>query len=166
MTMVSRMLLCAVAVGGLLLAVVSARPDWAESAGLDLWKVPTLGEGLETEARRSDDLDARLEELTRRIDGKGQVTEEVLAGRLGMLEAAARFRDLTGGSAEALRHLRRAFPGASDDVGFCGALLAWAKAGAGDREPGVPEAPAARLEAELGERLRRDGRVTLPAAGG
>jgi hypothetical protein len=166
MTMLSRMLLCLVAAGGLLLAVFSVCPDWAESAGLDLWKVPSLGDRMEAELRRGDDLEGRLDEVTRRIDAKTRVTEEVVAGRLGLLEAAARFRDLTGGSAEALRHLRGAYDGADDDERFCRAVIAWARTSVPDRTPGEPGPTAPRLEAELRDRLRRDGRVTLPAPGG
>jgi hypothetical protein len=164
MTMFSRMLLCALAVGGLLLAVFSVRPDWAESTGLDLWKLPSLGEWLEAEQQRGDGLDTQLEEVTRRIDSKQHVTVEVIAGRLSLTAAAARFRDLTAGSAEALEHLRFAFDGADDDERFCRAVIAWVRTALRDRSPEESERTAARLEAELQDRLRRDGRVTLPAA--
>jgi hypothetical protein len=169
MTMLSRMLLAALAVCGILCAVFSFRPDWAEATGLDLWTLPAAQAKVESELRRGDDLDAQLAEAHQRIGAKQEVVSDVIAGRVDLPEAAARFRDLTPPSSDAARYLRTAYAGASDDERFCRAVIQWVRVTLQTRSRAEVDRTAARLEAELQERLGRDGRIALrpaPAAGG
>jgi hypothetical protein len=164
MTMLSRMLLATLVVCGVLCAVFSFRPDWAEAAGLDLWKLPSLQAGVESELRRSDELDAQLVEAQQRVGVKQQVVGDVIDGRLDLLEAAARFRDLTPPSSDAARYLRRVYAGPSDDERFCRALIQWVRGTRRFGSRAEADRAAARLEAEFQERLRRHGRIALPPA--
>jgi len=164
MTMLSRMLLAALVVCGILCAVFSFRPDWAEAAGLDLWQLPSLQAGVEAEVRRSDELDAQLTEAQHRVGAKQQVVSDLIAGRLSLLEAAARFRDLTPPSSDAARYLRSVYAGASDDERFCRAVIQWVRGTRRSGSRAEADRVAARLEAEFQEYLRRDGRIALPPA--
>ena len=162
MTMLSRTLLCALAVGGVLLVVFSFRPDWAEAAGLDLWRVPSHEAWLESERQRGDDLDAQLEAVKRRYNARQEVVDDVIAGRLGLLDAAARFRDVTPGPNETVPYLRTAFAGGNDDERFCRWVIVRVDATLLSRSPAEADRAKARLEKELQDCLRRDGRVALP----
>jgi hypothetical protein len=87
----------------------------------------------------------------------------VIAGRLSLLEAAARFRDLDEQPPAARREvLRCAYPGASDDECRCRAVLQYVWVEARDR-PGADPAVAKRLEAEL-RGLLGHGDVRLPGS--
>jgi hypothetical protein len=162
MTMLSRMLLAALAVCGILCAVFSFRPDWAEATGLDLWTLPAAQAKVESELRRGDDLDVQLAEAHQRLGAKQEVVSDVIAGRLDLPEAAARFRDVT--PPDALRYLRTSYAGASDDERFCRAVIQWVHATLRARSRAEADRTAARLEAELQERLGRDGRIALRPA--
>src|SRR5262245_51457733 len=59
----------------------------------------------------SEDLQTRLEGIRRRSQAKYEVVCELLAGRLTLLEAAARFRSIDAGFPEARARLVHGFPG-------------------------------------------------------
>lgn len=162
MTTSSRLLLGTLVVVCLGAAVCCLRPDWAEAVGLDLWNVPALESRLEAEGQRLTDLEESNDEVLRRIDDKQEVVDALLGGRLGLLEAAARFRDLTPAEGPPRRYLRMAYPGASDDERFCRAVIGWVNGAVASRGSGPTARQVARLEGELRQRLRRDGQVALP----
>jgi hypothetical protein len=157
MTTFSRLLLSLLLVGGVSVCVFGLRPDWAEAVGLDLWNLPALEENLTAESAASEELDAQLGELHQRLENKEELARQASAGRLGLLQAAAGFRDLTPASEPARRHLRAAYPGADDDERFCRAVISWL----GGRGEAARRA-AVRMQAELDATLRRGGRITLP----
>jgi hypothetical protein len=91
----------------------------------------------------------------------------VIDGRLTLLEAAARFRDLNlepplfcwGG-------FRACYPSASDDGCHCLEVIGYVRAEQRER-PGTAAGIADRLEAELQEHVRRgDLRLPVPGAAG
>jgi hypothetical protein len=101
------------------------------------------------------------QDLVRRHVEKQRLAGEVLAGRLTLLEAAARFRDLddqprtAGGEA-----LRSTYPGASDEECQCRAVLQYVRVVLPDW-PGAHPAAVKRLEAELRDLLEH-GNLRLP----
>jgi hypothetical protein len=117
---------------------------------------------MDAEGQRLAALEDGREEVLRRIDLKEQLAGEVIDGRLGLLGAAARFRDLTPATSPARHYLRFVYEGADDDERFCRAVIAWVRRLLKERRPAEAERGVARLEAELEEHVRRDGRVTLP----
>src|SRR4029077_6523787 len=86
--------LAALALAGLA-GMGQAVPDWAEDAGFDFWNLPQINRQLEEQARRSEDLDARLESMLSRIELRQQIIDELLAEQITLSQAAAQFRDLT-----------------------------------------------------------------------
>ena len=133
--------------------------------GTDWWAVAGTGDGLDPEARREGpNDDEQLRAIRRRIEAKSRLAREVIDGRLTLLEAAARFRDLDLAPPPfAWDGLRCRYPGASDDELHCREVIFFVRAEQRDR-PGTDAAIVARLEAELNERLGR-GDLHLPAAG-
>ena len=140
-----RWFLCALVVLGLFFGT------WAARAGLDFWNVPEVGRPIDTE---------KVEE-TRRIDERSRcrdrVADDLCAGRVGLLEAAARFRDLNAGT-PAGRVVSVHFPGDSEDERCCRHVIAWVHT----RQEGESPEQAARLTAALEQELRREGRLRLP----
>jgi hypothetical protein len=101
----------------------------------------------------------RLDDLTgayaRRVQAKHRLVADVIAGRLSLLPAAARFRDLNEQPPVYDRERFRAlYPGADDGERHCREVLAWvADALEDDPEPGGTDL-LTRLEEELQERHR------------
>jgi hypothetical protein len=85
-----------------------------------------------------------------RVAAKQRVVEQVIAGRLSLTAAAARFREAAGG-----------LPKAEDGEAVCRAVIGWAELALRDR-PERAAAVAERLEGELRWHLDRFGGVTLP----
>lgn len=136
---------------------------------LSQWSTPAAAEVVSPPAAQgwidgwqlSDDLDARLRIALYKIDVKRQLTRELLAGRLTLLETAARYRALDRAHAGFVWNaFRRELPGRSDDERHCRMVIAVAEG-----EVSRKEAPAvvARLTAELDDHLKR-GPISLAAA--
>ncbi|HEX5272846.1 MAG TPA: hypothetical protein VFW33_20250 [Gemmataceae bacterium] len=111
------------------------------------------------DAAREAALQADVVRRSRRLD---EVVAEVRSGRLGLLEAAARVRDIQSASPFFPRDLfREGNAGDNDDERFCRMLinLSIPTPGAG------PDSVVTRLEAELNDHLSR-GPIRLPDASG
>jgi hypothetical protein len=95
---------------------------------------------------------------------KRQVTEELLAGRITLPRAAARFRDINAAPGAAGRPLEGNVPGATEEERLCRQVISWAAAQAElPRQPGSGLPTRDRLEAELNALLQRNhGTVPLP----
>ena len=105
-----------------------------------------------------DDTFARVAE---RCTQKRRLAEEVIDGRLGLLEAARRYRDLDEQPPPFYwEAFRRTYPGASDDERHCRNVIGYVGTALQDR-PDADPALVARLEAELEDLLRR-GDLRLP----
>ena len=90
-----------------------------------------------------------------------EVTEEVVAGRLSLLDAAGRMRDFQSASPYFnWERFRESHPAGSDDERFCRMVIDLAYP-LGLKDEPQREAVARRLEAELEEHLRR-GTLRLP----
>ncbi len=99
--------------------------------------------------RRQSELEQRWEEVTARTEARQRLVREVIAGRLALAEAAARFQelDLASGNFNWDR-FRAAMPGASDEEKQRRAVIEHVKSAlVGD--PERERAVTARLEQEL-----------------
>ncbi len=114
------------------------------------------------EERRAVELERVRQEVLRRTTARQAVIDAVVAGRMDLLQAAARFRQLNESLPEVGRGLLRAFiPGASDEERLCRQVINCVR-GPGVNRDGEPYEPAAaRLEAQLNNLLRR-GELQLP----
>jgi hypothetical protein len=147
----SRVVLIALATAVAVLALVG--PDWAKWLG----------------SRRASAGAAAVEQsetskvLLRRIAAKDEVIDRLLAGDLTLLEAAAWFRRLNADPP----HLAMDYSmlaGDSEEEKVCRQVISWVGHHLAMKAASASEAHDVvhRLEGELQERLRRDGRVELP----
>ena len=75
---------------------------------------PLWGGADAAERDRAEALDARLDDIARRIDAKGRVVAAVREGRLTWEEGVGAFRDMIVADPELHAVLRDRFPGRSD----------------------------------------------------
>ncbi len=131
---------------------------WA--AGRAVRLVELIGLPVE-EGRRGRELDEARRAALHRMELKEETIKAVLAGRLGLVEAAARFRDLDERNADFnWQAFRGIHPGASDDERHCRKVLAaleWFR----EQAPRRVDTARSRLGAELEQHLRR-GPIRLP----
>ncbi len=114
---------------------------------------------LAEEERQSRALDRTREALTRRMEARAAVVVDLLAGRLSLLQAAARFRDLNQTAPEIQENLRWQHPDCSDDELCCLQVIGHLES----RFLGDP--PDLQLGQRLREELsahRRHGTLQLP----
>jgi hypothetical protein len=119
---------------------------WAGRAGA--WE---LARALLTEARRGEALDARDATCRRYNEAKQAVTNEVIAGRLSLTEAAERFgqlADLFAGYEGTVA----AYKAPVGEQDLCGNVIIWVAASRADAA-GRQARVRARLEAEYRERF-------------
>jgi hypothetical protein len=138
------------------------RPAWASAIGLDGWNLPAEEAHLAAERRRAADLMTRDQATLARIIVKSHVVQDLLAGRLTLLEAAAQFRCVNE-TAEQPLDLTQSFPGRTEGERYCRQVLQWSRIEA-QRLPSDESADVMhRLEAELADCLESDdGEVILP----
>jgi hypothetical protein len=117
------LLAAALSVGVVILAAARKR---GEHAG------PAAGPGAE---QPGDECGPVTPEVLDRLYRKRAVTQELLAGRLGLLEAAARFRALDGASPSFHRgRFRAAYPG-GDEERHCREVIARVETELGGADP-------------------------------
>jgi hypothetical protein len=107
--------------------------------------------------------------ISQRALAKGRLAVDAAAGRLTLLEAAARFRELNSQWPPFDWHLWREFihfrfPGVSDDEGLCRQVIVCANSALWE-QPEEAERVRCRLEAELDQHLRH-GTLRLPPVTG
>jgi hypothetical protein len=114
--------------------------------------------------REREDMERVALLLNRRSDELSAITTDVIAGRVGLLEAAAAFRAADAIVPSGARvQLAPYFAGGSDAERECRRVISFVDT-ALDGEPSRRAAVVAGLEAELQEHLRQEGGVRLPAA--
>jgi hypothetical protein len=103
----------------------------------------------------------------RRGDAKHEVALELVAGHLTLLEAAARFRTINAGHPHGEKFSHCSFPGGTYEEWLCRQVISYVHSEFLIRRKAPAQAAAweARLEAELRECLRRDGKLCLPHPG-
>lgn len=80
--------------GGLLLALAGAGTTLTTTAGTSLYQTANPWLRIAREQARGECLEAQLRDTIRRMAVRDEIIEALCAGRLTLLEAAARFRDL------------------------------------------------------------------------
>jgi hypothetical protein len=115
---------------------------------------------LAEEDERSQELDDRRAALNVRMEAKVQIIQDLIAGRLTLLAAAARFRDLNSRPPHFhWGRFRMAYAGATDDEKHCNEVLAAVEACRGGRDSADPLVD--RLRRELEQHVR-EGTLRLP----
>jgi hypothetical protein len=100
--------------------------DCARTLNLDLWRVPALQEGANQAQSKAWDLETRRRAELDARQRRTHVVGELVEDRLSLLEAAARFRTLPGGSDpnDYVEHVRTAYPADSPTESFCRYVIA------------------------------------------
>jgi hypothetical protein len=167
MDKLSRPALCRrLAVGAAVLAALAAGIGFlyrfaVSDAPWDWTRPFALQARLQDERSREAALDSEVGEAFQRVQAKQRVKADLIAGRITLFEAAARYRDLSAGQANYLRLLRAYYPGRSDEERLCRSVIDHVRhVLIGQRKE--PDEFIASLEAELHEHLERYGTVRLP----
>jgi hypothetical protein len=114
------------------------------------------------ETRRGQQMEEEDRLVTRRVMDKLWLGQELRAGRLTLLETAARLRAIDRRPPAFQWELFRAtYPGASDEERHCREAIAFVRAGFVDEPEEIVTETVTRLEAEL-QRLLVRGEVHLP----
>jgi hypothetical protein len=148
---------------GLAVVVGAVLPGVAASIGLDFRDLPELQRQLEEGQRTRAELESREAEVLARLDTKEQIVTDLLAGRLTLLTAAARFHALTANVPGAVRYLRFCYEGRSDEERYCRQVISWVRTEAlVMAPPEVTRVTLRRLEAELQQHLDSGEPITFP----
>jgi hypothetical protein len=139
--------LCLVGVGSLGFQRFACAPRDAEGQGPHLLPA-AVGEYLEGVAASSD-LQAQAESNHRRLQAKYAIVTELLASRLTLRDAAARFGDLDADVPGIRDRLTQRYPGETYEVALCREIIAQARSVLRVRAPEQMETVLARLEEEL-----------------
>jgi hypothetical protein len=125
-------------------------------------KSPSIALGLrDRQSATGEEPERRRQILMQRFAVKLRAVQNLLAGRLTLLQAAAQFRD-----AEKTQPITRgpgiAATGPADGEGLCRKVIVLAKGWMLENVPAQAGAEIARLEAELEQHRGADGTVRLP----
>jgi hypothetical protein len=143
--MVSALTLLATA----LLGLSQYRPAWAAQAGFDWWSLPEVYQELRRGEQESAALAPRTEAALERLRARVQVIEDLRAGRLTLVQAAAHFRRLNALPAARPVNPGQLFAGATEEERLCRQVIFWADAADRNVPSAVREQTRRRLEAEL-----------------
>ncbi|HKI33340.1 MAG TPA: hypothetical protein VKA46_15915 [Gemmataceae bacterium] len=158
-----RTLSCVALLGMSLTALGQYRPAWAARLGLDWWSLPELQERVRRGEQEMAEMDPRLDAAAARMAAKEQTTQDLLAGRLTLLQAAARFRAHNASPPRLAADLADHIAGATEEERLCRQVIGWAKGAAATTSPGAGERTRQRLEAELAGLLaQNNGIIRLP----
>src|SRR5262245_9733662 len=132
---------------------------WFANDWLDLRAFHDLREA----NRLGEEKDVLMTVAHQRHVARHQALVDLLARRLPLLEAAARYRDLV----QDLPHfswdiLRRSCPGSTDDERFCRQVIQSVQSYVSVIRPDEEAEVVARLEAELEAHRQGDGTIRLP----
>jgi hypothetical protein len=151
----------------LLTGIAYAHPTLVTGFVPGWWDESAAGPSLRDEKRREDELVRRDEVVVRRVAAKRRIIDEVVAGRLTLLEAAAWFRHLNNcdgprPQAEALWGPQ----GRTEGERMCRQVLSWVRSDLQACPESQYRAVYGRLEAELEAELARShGTIELPQGG-
>ena len=139
---------------GACVATPTERPDsYAEPEPLSEWH-QKIDEGLQ--------LDDDLERAMQRHEAKEALVAEVIADRLTLLEAAARFRELNATWPRASHWLQQRYPGVPYELGLCRQIIDQVCIELRQCDPERGDRVVARLEAELQAHLESEMGLHLP----
>jgi hypothetical protein len=127
--------------------------------GVDIWALPALERELAADRLVADELSARSEEAFRQIAFKEWLTRELVAGRRGLIETAARFRALDAGRPGYATAIHSYYPHMADDERYCRIVIGYVEAEVA--RDGGGQAAVRRLYDELQDRKAR-GTLVVP----
>jgi hypothetical protein len=131
--------------------------DWNGSALLPPFDL--LGDAAEQELQWK----AAAERVNQRLEKKTAIIRDVIAGRLKLLEAAARYRKLNADFPHASHWLeQQRYPGMPYERALCQQIIDTVRDELSEAAPDQVKPLVSRLEAELKEHLCADGQVHLP----
>jgi hypothetical protein len=103
-----------------------------------------------------------LKRALERHKAKSEVICDVIADRLRLMEAAARYRDLNADFPRTIHWLEQRYPGVPYELALCRQIIDTVHGELREAAPDPVDPLVSRLEAELAEHLRYDGQVHLP----
>jgi hypothetical protein len=151
----------------LLTGIAYAHPTLVAGFVPGWWDESGAGPTLRDEQRREEELVRKDEVVVRRVAAKRRVVDEVIGGRLTLLEAAAWFRHFNNADGARVRDGDfRGPPGRSEGERLCRQVLSWVHSDLQALPESHYRAVYGRLEAELEAELARGhGMVELPEGG-
>jgi hypothetical protein len=153
-----RLILCTVYLHSLVMTLNHIHPGWFEELVREVGR-------LADSRRERLDLQDRLEAINLSRQIKREVAMELVAHRLSLREAAARFQELNTltGDARWWEIYRQRYPGQSDEERHCKEVILYVEAMVSDELPEQAAAVTSRLEAELQAQLEQE---RMTAGGG
>ena len=137
------------------------RPDLLAVWGLDLAEFAEWQEKAARAAQHREAQDHRKRITLQRIKAKEDVVGELLNGRLSLLQAARRFKDLNETPITCQDDYRSHYPGQSDGEKACRQVLDWLLFAQTEYPRDQQEALLHRFEDELREHLQRNGGIVV-----
>jgi hypothetical protein len=131
----------------------AANPVWARSVGLDVWNASALAREHQEAIEQQRELNVVAAAIYQRIEAKEAIVRELVAGRMTLADATARFKALNAMDQDALRVIRETFPGSSDEEKTARNVIEYTL--------GRADAPAAR--ARLDRRLKAEFQALFTA---
>jgi hypothetical protein len=111
---------------------------------------------------REEELAYRRQVATKRLEGKQQVTRDLIAGHLTLLEAAVRFQVLNKTPVDCPFRYENSSQGRGEGEQIFRQVINWAVTEVAQRSEIEAQILSERLERELEEHLRRHGPARLP----
>src|SRR5262249_41885967 len=150
MNLLQRSFFCALAAPALLLGACRAQPELARRLNLDVWTLPEMQQQIAEGQRDLAHGEEILRGLRERIERRERIADEVAAGRMGLLQAAARFRDLNAAGTTGGQDPGRLFVGDSDEERCCRQVIQWVNLRVEWQSTEETAQVGDRLEQELG----------------
>jgi hypothetical protein len=162
MTGLLRLTFSALFLSTVLATAASVYPEGAVALGVDFWNLPALERQMAESERYSAELDEWGQAICTRLESKHRVTLDLLAGRLSLLQAAVRFRDLNAGGRHNPADLRNFFPGRSEAERVCRQVVCWVSEDSQATDPEQGLFLHGRLEKELQQLLASGRPISWP----
>jgi hypothetical protein len=158
-TLIVAALLCC----GVIFSIAIRPSGLPAELGRDWWALPALADPDTAEGlRKGKRIQDAYNETLSRTAAKRRLAREVAAGRLALLEAAARFRDLNARTPGLAEHVCNSSPGVPYEELLCRQVIAITQGVLEEQSSGLVDEIVDRLRAELQRHLDRHGRVVLP----
>src|SRR5262249_41069272 len=119
MTVLTRCALAELSLLGALTLPGGVRPQWASALGLEWGDRPALVKLLVEEHRRGEKMTHHAAIVARRVFGKDEITKDLVAGHVTLLEATARFRRLETETREYLCYPLGIYRGDTEEERLC-----------------------------------------------
>jgi hypothetical protein len=152
---------------GLMLATLAGlaqtRPAWMHDLGMDWWGLPELYRVIDSERERKQQIDAYGDVVQARYRAKQAVLEELLAGRMALVKAAALFRALDQTMPQGREHIDRFCVGMGEGERTCLEVLGHVRGRYRREMPSPIQALVDRLSVEVEDQVCSHGDVALPA---